>query len=74
MKTVYPPQTKFAGGIKIYLHLHNFNIWPLNPTTEVKGVCKIQSVTLHVGLHLFHFNLRCNMTIFKKEKEIDLLT
>ena len=44
VKTVYPPQTKFAGGIikKIYLHLHNFNICPLNPTPEVTGVCKFK--------------------------------
>ena len=29
---------------------------------------KIQSVTLHVGLHFFHFNLICPMTTFRKEK------
>ena len=28
---------------------------------------QIQSVTLHVGLHFFHFNLICKMTIFRKE-------
>ena len=27
---------------KVYLHLHNFNIWPLNLTPEVKGVCKFR--------------------------------
>ena len=31
----------------------------------------IQSVTLHVGLNFFHFNLICNMTTFRKEKEND---
>ena len=36
-------------------------------------MCKF-SVTLHVGLHFFHFYLICNMTTFRKEKENDLLT
>ena len=27
---------------------------------------QIQSVTLHAGLHFFHFNLICNMTTFRK--------
>ena len=27
---------------KVYLHLHNLDIWPLNPTSEVTGVCKFK--------------------------------
>ena len=53
---------------EIYLRLHNINNWPFNQTPEVKGGL-FQSVTLHVGLHFFHYNLICNMTTFRKGKK-----
>ena len=39
-----------------------------------QGCVKNQIVTLHVGLHFFHFNLICSMTTFTNEKMFDLLT
>ena len=46
------------------------------PNPSGQACDKTQSVTVHVGLHSFHFNLICtgNMTTFRKEKIYDLLT
>ena len=35
-----------------------------------KKYLHLQSVTLHVGLHFFHFNLICNMNTFRRKQEM----
>ena len=59
--------------IKNILTSAQFQYLTFHTNPEVKGV-QIQSVTLHVGLHSFHFNLISNMTTFRNEQKNDCLT
>ena len=65
---------KFTFGIIQIINKKNiltstqFQYLTFQPNPRGQACVKIQSVTLHVDLQFFHFNLICNMTTFRKEK------
>ena len=52
--------------IKSILTSAKFQYLTFKPNPRGQGCVQIQSVTLTVGLHFFHFNLICKMTTFRK--------
>ena len=56
--------------IKSILTFAQFQYLTFKPSPRGQVCMYIQSVTLHAGLHFFHFNLICNMTTFRKENKM----
>ena len=57
--------------LKIYFNTSaQFQYLTFKPNLRGQDCVQIQSVTLHVGLHFFHFTLICNMTTLRKEQKM----